>query len=185
MRPSCVSSRGEKASPPGSAQFTLWRGPPSPARAADGVWPATRYPLHYRAAAGSTSQYLVTHVYPCGLDHAVKRALKVPGWLSYVDDQLLFGDRRADLRRWRAEIGEWLWRERGLKLKHPQARVLSCAGTLDALGYRITRTSITARARTLRRLEARMRRAQHDAGAPASEGLRRSIAASVGATLFQ
>jgi len=133
----------------------------------------------------STSQYLVTHLYLGGLDHHVKRALKAPGWLRYVDDQFVFGDRRADLRRWRAAIGEWLWTERGLKLKHPEARVLSCAGHLDALGYRITRAGITPHKRALRRLEARLRVAQHDPRAAVDEGLRRSIAATTGAVLFR
>ncbi len=99
-----------------------------------------------------TSQVLAAWLYLDALDHHVKRTLKVPGYLRYVDDLFLFGRTRGELRRWRAEIGAWLWHERGLKLKHPEARVLSCAGHLDALGQRITRAGIGPLPRALRRL---------------------------------
>lgn len=51
-----------------------------------------------------TSQLFAAQVVLDGLDHYVKRALKVPGYLRYVDDLFLFGDRRADLRRWRDAV---------------------------------------------------------------------------------
>ncbi len=35
----------------------------------------------------------------------------MPGYVRFVDDMLLFGQRRADLRAWREAIGEWLDRE--------------------------------------------------------------------------
>ncbi|MCA9542457.1 MAG: RNA-directed DNA polymerase, partial [Myxococcales bacterium] len=132
----------------------------------------------------STSQYLVTHVYLSGLDHFVKRALKVPGWARYVDDQFAFGDRRADLRAWRAAIGEWLWTERGMRLKHPEARVLNCRGHLDALGYRVTRESLEARPRATRRYAARLRQALADPDATPRPDPVRSIASTAGVVLF-
>ena len=42
-----------------------------------------------------TSQLLAAHVYLDALDHHVKRVLHVPGYIRYVDDLLLFGDRRG------------------------------------------------------------------------------------------
>ncbi len=68
----------------------------------------------------------------------------MPGLCRYVDDIFLFGDRRADLRSWRRAVGEWVGEHRRLRLKHPQARILSCRGHLDALGYRLTRGGIEA-----------------------------------------
>jgi len=104
-----------------------------------------------------TSQLFATHLYLSALDHTIKRDLKVPSYIRYGDDFYLFGDRRADLRRWRAAVGRWLHEERGLRLKHPNARVLSCAGHVDALGYRVTREGLRTHPRALRRLSRRAR----------------------------
>jgi hypothetical protein len=99
---------------------------------------------------------------------------------------LLFGDRRCLLRDWRDDAGRRLFEERGLRLKHPQARVISCQGHLDALGYGITREGITAlppRAltRLRRRVAAEMARPSHR---PRQVDLERSIASSAGIVLF-
>lgn len=116
-------------------------------------WPAPGFGLPVGA---HTSQFLATHVVLLELDHFIKRVLKVPGYVRFVDDLLLFGDHRADLRTWRAAIADWLGRERGLRLKHPDAPVLSCAGHLDALGYRLRRGSAEPLPRATRRFRARM-----------------------------
>ncbi len=103
--------------------------------------------------------------------------------VGYVDDLLLLADRRADLRRARGEIAGWLAAERGLRLKHPQARILSCRGHVDALGYRITRDGVEARPRALRRLR---RRVETTVLGRSRRGfdLERSIASSAGVALF-
>ncbi len=102
-----------------------------------------------------TSQLFAAHVYLDAFDHFVKRSLHVPGYVRYVDDLFLFGDRRAELRAWRTQAAEWLERERGLRLKAPNARILSCHGHLDALGQRLTREGIAPLPRrSLRRLTA-------------------------------
>ena len=105
-----------------------------------------------------TSQLFAAHVYLDALDHFATRILKIPGYTRYVDDVIIFGDRRADLRRWRAELAEWLCEERRLRLKHPKAPALSCAGHLDALGRRIRRDRVEPHPRALRRLRARVAR---------------------------
>lgn len=128
-----------------------------------------------------SSQVLAAHVYLNEFDHWVKRQLKVPAYLRFVDDTFYFADHRAVLERWRTRIADWLRIERGLRLKHPQARVLSCHGHLDALGHRIRRSGIAALPRPLRRLHRRIR--QHVAGT-LDVDLERSIASSVGIILF-
>jgi hypothetical protein len=103
----------------------------------------------------STSQLLAAHLYLQGLDHFIKRRLKVPAYVRYVDDLFLFGDRRAELRSWRRAVKAYLENELDLRLKHPSARVLSCAGHLDALGVRIRRERIEVHPRTWRRFRGR------------------------------
>ena len=51
-----------------------------------------------------------------GLDHFVKRDLKIAGYLRYMDDVVLFGDDREALLMARQHITEWLQRERRLQL---------------------------------------------------------------------
>ncbi len=72
----------------------------------------------------------------------MKRVLKVPGYLRYVDDLVLFGDDQAEVARWRDAVVNWLATERHLRLKSPYARPRSTRGTLHALGRRITRDGI-------------------------------------------
>lgn len=129
----------------------------------------------------SVSQYLAGHVYLLAFDHWLKRTLGVPTVCRYVDDIFCFGDRRADLRAWRAAIGEWLAIERGLRLKHPDAPVLSTRGHLDALGYRLTREGWAALPRARRRAA---RRVQDAMAGRASVDMRRSLAATVGVEIF-
>ncbi|MCB9788214.1 MAG: hypothetical protein H6744_16145 [Deltaproteobacteria bacterium] len=106
----------------------------------------------------------------------------MPGYLRYVDDFFLFSNSRAELRQRRADLGGWLASERGLRLKHPEARVLSCRGHLDALGKRITRDGVAPLPRTVRRLARRA--GAHARGERGLPNLERSMASSVGVVMF-
>lgn len=122
----------------------------------DPEWPPSGIGLPVGAF---TSQVIATHVFLLKLDHFIKRRLRVPGYVRFVDDMILFGDRRADLRGWRAAVGEWLWTERTLRLKHPQARLLSCAAHLDVLGMRVRRNGARPLPRAAHRFRQRVRAA--------------------------
>lgn len=50
-----------------------------------------------------TSQFWA-NVYLNGVDHFIKRQLRCPGYVRYVDDLLLFADDKAVLHVWRREI---------------------------------------------------------------------------------
>ncbi len=106
----------------------------------------------------TTSQLFASHVFLQGLDHFVKRELKVPGYLRYVDDLFLLGNRRRDVLAWRAALGEYLDRELDLRLKRPDARVLSSRGHIDALGWRVRRDGLEPLPAALARLRQRCRR---------------------------
>ena len=54
-----------------------------------------------------TSQFWA-NVYLNGLDHFVKRELKCPAYLRYVDDILLYADDKEQLHRWRAAVIDYL-----------------------------------------------------------------------------
>jgi len=54
-----------------------------------------------------TSQFWA-NVYLNGFDHFVKRTLKCPGYVRYVDDLLLFADDKARLWQWKGELEDRL-----------------------------------------------------------------------------
>ena len=150
------------------------------AAALDPDWPP---PGRGLAIGSYTSQVFAAHIYLNAFDMWIKRDLKVPGYLRYVDDMFLFGSHRRDLRSWRQAVAEWLIEQRHLRLKHPQARILSCRGHLDGLGHRIRREDIEALPRTSRRFRRTLAQALDPFGRPPCLDLDRSIAASLGVML--
>jgi hypothetical protein len=161
----------------------MYNGEPVRAAARLGAdWPPPGRGLPIGSA---TSQLFAAQVYLAELDHFVKRELRVPGYVRYLDDLFLFGERRRDLLAWRADVAEWLERERGLLLKRPAAPVRSCRGTLDALGYRLRRAGLVARPRAYRRLQRRVVEALRISPARiVGVDFPRSLAASAGVLLF-
>lgn len=126
-----------------------------------------------------TSQVLASWLYLDGLDHFVKRELKVPGYVRYVDDLLLLADDAAQLADARQRIGTWLFNERGLRLKWPDASVRSCRETLVCLGHAITREGL----RPLPRAKRKLRAVASNwvwTGQPDRQEMARSLAARMG-----
>jgi hypothetical protein len=77
-----------------------------------------RYPLEPDCGLplGSYLSQWCGTFYLDGLDHFVKRDLKIAGYLRYMDDMVLFGDDREALLMARQRIAEWWQRERRLQL---------------------------------------------------------------------
>ena len=102
-----------------------------------------------------------------------------------MDDLFLFTNSRAQLRAWRSEIGGWLFQERGLRLKHPNARILSCYGHMDALGHRIRRGAIEVLPGAWKRMQARAVDYNFASSRRHSTGrMQRSIQSSAGLLMF-
>lgn len=81
-----------------------------------------------------TSQFW-GNVYLNGFDHFVKRGLRCPAYLRYVDDFLLFGNDKATLWGWKGKIEERLAR---LRLTvHPAAHPVPVTEGFSFLGFRI------------------------------------------------
>jgi RNA-directed DNA polymerase len=80
-----------------------------------------RYPMDDACglALGSYLSQWCGTFYLDGLDHFVKRELKIQGYLHYMDDLVLFSDDRSQLVKARAVIAAWLAEERQLRL-HPK-----------------------------------------------------------------
>lgn len=102
-----------------------------------------------------TSQWWGNH-YLSGLDHFIKRELKVSSYQRYMDDLVCFGDSHKELESHRERIAAWLWSERRLRLKRPNASVRETTRRLTYLGARVSRAGIAPRAETLQRLARRI-----------------------------
>jgi hypothetical protein len=86
-----------------------------------------------------------------GLEHCVKRELKIRGCLRYVNNFVLFSDNRSQLVKARGVIAAWLAEERQVRLHpkrwdvlsnaHPiRARPRAGAQTAGSSGWRIARS---------------------------------------------
>jgi hypothetical protein len=110
-------------------------------------------------ALGSYLSQWCGNFYLDGLDHFVKRELKVGAYLRYMDDLALLGDDRPRLEDARSTIEDWLGRERGLALNPKRWHVLSTQEPVVFLGYRVSRSGVTASRKLRRRMADRLRQA--------------------------
>lgn len=91
------------------------------------------------------------------LDHFIKVELRVPGYVRYADDFLLFGDSRRELWQYRAAVVERLASLR-LKLHEGKTQVRPCACGVKFLGLVVRRDGRRWQQRAVRRFSARLRR---------------------------
>lgn len=94
-----------------------------------------------------TSQHFANH-YLGTLDHFAKEALRVPGYVRYMDDILLWGRTREELRGVHVAVREFLARKLALELK-PDAQLKPVGAGVSFLGFRVfpQRIGLTRRSR--------------------------------------
>lgn len=102
-----------------------------------------------------TSQWWGNY-YLSGFDHFALRALKVGDYQRYMDDIVLLGDDARELTAARDAAAAWLWEHRRLRLKRPDAPVLSTREAVTYLGHRVTRAGATPTRKALRRMQQRI-----------------------------
>lgn len=112
-----------------------------------------------------TSQHYA-NLYLSELDHHIKGALRVKGYLRYMDDFVLFGDTKADLKALKVEIARFLSERLKLQLREDATRLAPVRIGLPFLGFRLwphlTRLD-GARVRRLSRKLKALERADPDA----------------------
>ena len=113
------------------------RGPGSPIPR--GVLPRRRHVRHHKAPGlpiGNLTSQLWANAYLDPFDHFVKRQLRCPGYVRYVDDFLLFGDDKAELGRHLQSLTRRLQRFRATV--HPTC-VRPCSEGIPFLGFVVYR----------------------------------------------
>ena len=114
---------------------------------APGSAPGTGLPI-----GNLTSQHFA-NLYLGPLDHAIKERLRVPGYLRYMDDLILFGPDRASVRGWHEAVAGELG-TLGLTLRADATRSGPVTAGVPFLGLRLwprQRRLDGARARRFRR----------------------------------
>jgi retron-type reverse transcriptase len=140
-------------------------------------------PLERRAGlplGNQTSQFFA-NVYLNGLDHFVRRELRPGEYLRYVDDFLLFGQSKDELREMRARIEERLALLR-LRIHPGKSRVYRTGDGLSFLGWRLfpdrsrlDRGNVARFRRRLRRM-----REEYKSGRMSGEDITRRVQAWIG-----
>jgi RNA-directed DNA polymerase len=104
-----------------------------------------------------TSQFFA-NIYLDGFDHFVKQELRVKGYVRYVDDFLLFGKSRAELRCWGRAVGGRLG-ELGLEIHPDKYRLCATRHGVDFCGFVVRADGrIRVRSTGVRRFRRRYRR---------------------------
>jgi RNA-directed DNA polymerase len=103
-----------------------------------------------------TSQFFA-NVYLDGLDHFIKEELRVASYVRYVDDFVLFGDDKRELRDLWDAIDGRLERDR-LKLHATKTRIYRTSEGIEFLGFRIAPGLVRIKRAAARRFCTRMRR---------------------------
>jgi hypothetical protein len=94
-----------------------------------------------------------------GLDHFVKRELKIEAYLRYMDDFVLFSDDPSELVEARTAIAAWLTEARQLTLNPKRGEVVPNTHSGIFLGYRVSRAGISPSRKLRRNLGRRLHRA--------------------------
>ncbi|MCG8422964.1 MAG: RNA-directed DNA polymerase [Proteobacteria bacterium] len=118
-------------------------------------------------------------LYLDSLDHHVKRMLKIPGYLRYMDDVSLFANDRQQLQEAHQAIRQWLSSERKLTLKPRRDGIQPTSQPCTVLGFRVSRSGVLPGPKAKRRLKRRLRAA----GSMGVDRLARSLQAYQGIML--
>lgn len=102
-----------------------------------------------------TSQWVANLVLD-RLDHLLVEVERVPGYVRYMDDFVLFAQDKPALHRWRARVAAFL-ADLGLQLKPTATLLAPAAQGLPFLGFRLYRGTVRIRPQNLRRTKARWR----------------------------
>jgi RNA-directed DNA polymerase len=112
------------------------------------------------------------------LDHHVKETMRIPGYLRYMDDFVLFADERARLHEARADVEAYLASPLGLRAK-PKATLLAPTSQgLPFLGWLVFRGLTRVRPANLRRFRWRLRQRRWEVarGLRSAESYRQGVA---------
>ncbi|MEO7329954.1 MAG: reverse transcriptase domain-containing protein [Minicystis sp.] len=120
------------------------------------------------------------NVFLDGLDHFIKRELRIRGYVRYMDDFVLFHDDEGVLRAAKESVAQWLQENRRLELSPKRGRLLGRDQPSTFLGYRVSRAGLGPS----RKLRSRMAESLRAAGEKGPLALERCVRAYRGLLTF-
>ncbi len=117
-------------------------------------------------AIGSSLSQWAANLYLDGLDHFVKRELRIRAYVRYMDDFTLFADDRDILEHAEVAIRDWLSTMRRLSLNPRRRRLVAAAEPSTYLGYRVSQSGLTPGKKTRRRMRNNLRAAAERGAEP-------------------
>jgi RNA-directed DNA polymerase len=128
-----------------------------------------------------TSQYFA-NFYLDALDRFAQQTLRVPGYVRYMDDILVFGDERAQLADWHGRLDAFVRDTLKLELKSEVTRLSTVEAGVPFLGFRVWPGLIRFDAVRARRFRRRIRliEAERRRGACDEDSALRRIESLVG-----
>lgn len=128
-----------------------------------------------------TSQYFA-NLYLGELDHFVKERLRIKGYLRYMDDFILFGEERRELRSGLAAVSDFLTERLYLTIKEKAAVLAPVDQGISFLGFRIHPQLVTLTGEKWRRFRRRVRLLESDYldGLMTEEALADSVSSMIG-----
>ncbi len=116
------------------------------------------------------------------LDHYLKERLRVQGYVRYMDDFILFADKKEVLHQYLADIENFIGRELRLSLKAKVTTIAPVTQGIPFLGFRIFRNLIRIKRENLVRLRRNIRRQENDflAGRISQQALILSVNSMIG-----
>lgn len=117
----------------------------------------------YRTAPGKglpignlVSQHLA-NFYLSGFDRWIKEDLRISSYLRYMDDFVLFGDDKEEMKSALIQVRRFLCEKRSLALK-PEIQINQCRKGIPFLGYRVYPHTIRLSLQSRKRFVAKLRR---------------------------
>ena len=106
---------------------------------------------------GCVSSQLFANVYLNGLDHFIKRELKVKHYVRYADDLFLFLDSKEKADKASLDVAEYMLNNLRLSCAEKKRYVKDATLGVDGLGYKIYSTHIVLKAGVKKRMNKRLR----------------------------
>lgn len=106
---------------------------------------------------GTLTSQLFANIYLDAFDHYMKDILGIKYYLRYMDDFIVFGNNKSELKGILISARQWLKTNLNLTLNH-KTRLISDAEGCDFCGYRIWVTHRLPRKRNVSRMRRRMKK---------------------------